>query len=223
MEAARSELSAARATLERVRAGTEADLRSAEASLQSAETQVASARASLARAETALARQSAQSIVAPAAGTVQRILIQAGQRQVSAGDSLAYLVPNAATPAVHLQVDGNDAALITPGRHVRLQFEGWPAVQFAGWPSVAVGTFGGEVAFVDPVDDGDGDFRIVVVPTEAEPWPDPRFLRQGTRAKGWVILDEVSVAFELWRQLNGFPPRYQAPPGSPGYGGEDSQ
>ena len=36
-------------------------------------------------------------------------------------------------------------------------------MQFAGWPSVAVGTFGGRVAFVDPADDGGGDFRVLVV------------------------------------------------------------
>ena len=50
---------------------------------------------------------------------------------------------------MELWARGNDAPLITPGRKVRLQFEGWPAVQFAGWPSVAVGTFGGIVGVVD--------------------------------------------------------------------------
>ena len=96
--------------------------------------------------------------------------------------------------------------LIEPGRHVRLQFEGWPAIQFAGWPSVAVGTFGGKVAFVDATDDGFGAFRIVVVPDGDEPWPEGRFLRQGVRANGWILLDEVRLGFELWRQFNGFPP-----------------
>ena len=37
-------------------------------------------------------------------------------------------------------------------------------------------------------------------------WPDDRWLRQGVRAKGWVLLNEVSLGYELWRQLNGFPP-----------------
>ncbi len=98
---------------------------------------------------------------------------------------------------------------------MRLQFEGWPAVQFSGWPSVAVGTFGGTVAFVDPSDDGTGDFRVVVVPDEdEEAWPDSRFLRQGTRAKGWVLLEEVSIGFELWRQVNGFPPAFEHEPGT---------
>ena len=79
--------------------------------------------------------------------------------------------------------------------------------------SVAVGSFGGRVAFVDASDDGYGDFRVMVVPDpDQEPWPAPRYLRQGTRAKGWILLEEVTVGFELWRQLNGFPPRYDRAP-----------
>jgi hypothetical protein len=90
---------------------------------------------------------------------------------------------------------------------VRLQFEGWPAVQFVGWPSVAVGTFGGEVIAVDAADDGRGRFSIIVAPdVQDERWPGARFLRQGVRAKAWVLLRQVPLWLELWRQLNGFPP-----------------
>jgi hypothetical protein len=81
-------------------------------------------------------------------------------------------------------VDGNDAPLISDGRQVRIQFEGWPAVQFPGWPSVAVGTFGGEVALVDSTDvNGDGKFRILVLPDPTEQddprtrWPSQPWLR----------------------------------------------
>ena len=126
---------------------------------------------------------------------------------VKPGDPLLTLVPDTADRAAELWVDGNDAPLVTPGRHVRLQFEGWPAVQFGGWPSVAVGSFGGTVARVDATDDGKGNFRILVVPDkDDEPWPSGRFLRQGVQAHGWVLLDRVSLGFEVWRQLNGFPP-----------------
>jgi len=117
------------------------------------------------------------------------------------------LVPETTDRAVEIWVNGNDAPLISAGSTVRLQFEGWPAVQFVGWPSVAVGTFGGKVALVDSTDDGQGKFRLLVVPDESEQaWPDARFLRQGVRAKGWVLLNQVSLGYEIWRQLNGFPP-----------------
>ena len=126
---------------------------------------------------------------------------------VKAGDPLLTLVPETMDRAVEIWVDGNDAPLIREGSTVRLQFEGWPAVQFVGWPSVAVGTFGGRVALIDATDDGQGKFRLLVVPDPAEPaWPDVRFLRQGVRAKGWVLMNRVSLGYEVWRQLNGFPP-----------------
>jgi hypothetical protein len=96
---------------------------------------------------------------------------------------------------------------MVPGSLVRLQFEGWPAIQFMGWPSVAVGTFGGEVIAVDATDDGQGRFRIVVAPdAEDAAWPGTRWLRQGVRTKAWVLLRQVPLWSEIWRQLNGFPP-----------------
>ena len=96
---------------------------------------------------------------------------------------------------------------MTPGREVRLQFEGWPAVQFVGWPSAARGTFGGIVTVVDSHDNGKGKFRVLVEPDPNDvSWPSRRYLRQGVQVKGWVLLDEVSLGFEIWRQLNGFPP-----------------
>lgn len=215
VRAAEASLASKRASLTRAIAQAEADLQDATASLDSARTDVASADAAVLDAEHALAAQDAQDLRAPRDGVVQRISTQSGTAQISRGDTLAYLVPRTASRAAALFVDGNDAALITPGRRVRLQFEGWPAVQFSGWPSVAVGTFGGTVAFVDPSDDGTGDFRVVVVPDEdEEAWPDSRFLRQGTRAKGWVLLEEVSIGFELWRQVNGFPPAFEHEPGT---------
>ena len=72
-----------------------------------------------------------------------------GAELLKAGDPLLVFVPDTDARAVELWVDGNDVPLLREGRHVRVQFEGWPALQFSGWPSVAVGTFGGHVAVVD--------------------------------------------------------------------------
>ena len=171
------------------------------------------ASAELARLETRIARQASQSIVAPRDGIIQRVLAPQGGVMVKAGQVLAVIVPETANRAVELYVSGNDAPLLSVGRKVRLQFEGWPAVQFAGWPSVAVGTFGGVVKVIDPGAGADGKVRIIVFPEEGEEWPDARYLRQGVRVIGWVLLDSVSLGWELWRQFNGFPPSIKKQPG----------
>lgn len=63
------------------------------------------------------------------------------------------------------------------------------------------------MAVVDATDNGQGLFRILVVPDETDQdWPSERYLRQGVRANGWVLLNQVTLGFELWRKLNGFPP-----------------
>lgn len=147
-----------------------------------------------------------QVITAPRDGTIFRMpLFERGQA-VKESDPLFTIVPDTDQRAVELWIAGNDVPLVRPGDHVRLQFEGWPAVQVAGWPSIAVGTFGGEVFAIDATDDGTGRFRIQVRPS-SEPgeldWPE---LRQGVRANGWVMLRKVRLGWELWRQLNGFPP-----------------
>ncbi len=173
----------------------------------------ANAAAELARIDVRLARQLTQSVKAPAEGTVLKIISGQGAQVVKAGQTLASFVPDTASRAVEIWVSGNDIPLVYEGRKVRLQFEGWPALQFSGWPSVAVGTFGGKVQLVDSADNGEGKFRIVVTPEESAMWPEPRYLRQGVRALAWVLLDEVSLGYELWRQFNGFPPSSAKPPG----------
>lgn len=212
LDAAQSAVDTSRKNLDRQRSLVESGLssqRSAElAELEYAKylSEVSSASAELARIETRIARQASQSIVAPRDGMIQRIFAPQGGVMVKAGQELALIVPETASRAVELTVSGNDAPLLTVGRRVRLQFEGWPAVQFAGWPSVAVGTFGGVIGVIDPGAGEDGTVRVIVFPEEGEEWPSATYLRQGVRVLGWVLLDTVTLGWELWRQFNGFPP-----------------
>ena len=145
-------------------------------------------------------------ILAPRDGTIYRLPVFERGQTIKEGEQLFTIVPDTNERAVELWVSGNDISLISAGDHVRLQFEGWPAIQFSGWPSVAVGTFGGEVAKIDPTDDGKGSFRIQIVPERNSEWPSTRYLRQGVRANGWVMLRRVTLGYEIWRQFNGFPP-----------------
>jgi multidrug efflux pump subunit AcrA (membrane-fusion protein) len=166
--------------------------------------------AELARLEVRLARQSNQLITANRAGTILRRRTGEATDLVKAGEQIAILVPDTASRAVEMWIDGNDMPLVALGREVRLQFEGWPAVQFSGWPAVAVGTFPGVITLIDITNDGSGKFRILVGPKpgaqDGELWPDTRYLRQGVRAHGWVLLEQVTVGYELWRRFNDFPP-----------------
>ncbi len=145
-------------------------------------------------------------IRAPRDGTIFRMPVFERGQVIKEGEPLLTIVPETEDLVVELWVDGIDVPLIRVGDHVRLQFEGWPAVQFAGWPSVAVGTFGGEVFALDRSDNGKGKFRVQIRPIADDKWPSERYLRQGVRANGWVMLQQVSLGYEIWRQLNGFPP-----------------
>lgn len=154
-----------------------------------------------------MARQRTQRVTAPIDGTVFRVLARQSGELLKAGAPLAVIVPASSKDVVELWVDGNDMPMLAPGNTARLQFEGWPALQFTGWPAIAVGTFGGRVLLIDPTDNGKGKFRVLVEPDpKDDPWPSRRFLRQGVRANGWVLLNIVPLGYELWRQFNGFPP-----------------
>lgn len=212
LSAAKSEESALSSDMSKIRNDASASINDATASRATAEADVASASAELARMEVRLARQLTQAVKAPRKGTILRIVAKQGGEMVKSGEVLAMLVPDTEDAAVELWVSGNDVNLVTAGRQVRLQFEGWPAIQFSGWPSLAVGTYAGEVAFVDATDDGNGKFRVVVVPKDPAQWPSKQYLRQGMRANGWILLDNVKLGYELWRQFNGFPPSWPAPP-----------
>ncbi len=150
-------------------------------------------------------------IEAPQDGYLVKAMKQGVGEIVKAGDAVATIQPITTRRAVELAVRPMDVPLLRRGSKVRLIFDGWPALQFAGWPSVSVGTFGGEVAVIDQVASPDGSFRILVTPDATdEAWPEQ--LRLGSGVHGWAALQEVRVWFEIWRQLNGFPPSIKAPP-----------
>lgn len=210
---------------ERLRTGADAGTRIDEAwaAHASAASDLAKARADLTRLDVRVARQATQKVLAPVDGTVWRVVARQNGEFLKAGATLVVIVPDTTRTVVELFLNGNDVPMVSAGRPVRLQFEGWPALQFSGWPSVAVGTFGGRVLLVDATDDGLGKFRVLVEPDpKDDPWPSAQYLRQGVRANGWVLLDVVSLGYELWRQFNGFPPVVaMQEPGGDKSGGSD--
>ena len=150
-------------------------------------------------------RTSYRLIEAPQDGYIVRATKTGQGEIVKAGEPIITIQPSRPEKAVELFVKPMDVALLRPGRHVRVFFDGWPALQISGWPQVAVGTFGAQVVVIDQFPMADGRFRVLMVPdtTHDEPWP-PQ-LRLGTGVEGWAMLDNVTVGWEIWRQLNGFP------------------
>ncbi|KJV07043.1 HlyD family secretion protein [Methylocucumis oryzae] len=205
--AAGSEVQAIQSDKEKLAADTIATIEKTRAELQKAIEDLNAVAGDVFKLQTKLARQHTQTVVAPRDGAIFRLLANPNAEMIKPGQPLAILVPDTQERAVELWVDGNDLPLIVTGSHTRLQFEGYPAIQFGGWPEFSAGSFGGQVVLIDATDDGKGHFRIVIIADSNDiPWPDPRFLRQGVRVNGWVLLGRVTLGYELWRIFNGFPP-----------------
>ena len=153
-------------------------------------------------------------LTAPQDGYVVRALQSGIGETIKEGEGVVTIMPEKPDKAVALYVKPMNVPLLSKGRKVRLEFDGWPALQFSGWPSVAVGTFGGVIEVIDYVEtkDKQGKYRILVVPDPENDgnWPDQ--LRLGSEASGFAMLDEVPLWYELWRLYNGFPPSLEEEP-----------
>jgi multidrug efflux pump subunit AcrA (membrane-fusion protein) len=209
---ARIELANLRAKYGQDLAKANSDRSSAVASRETYEGEVAATRNKISNVNV---RRSLYVVRAPQTGYIVRALKAGIGETIKEGESIATLQPEAPLLAAEMYVRAMDVPLIQPGRRVRIQFDGWPAIQFSGWPSVAVGTFGGYVTVIDVVSSVGGKYRLLVRPAQPQPGdqPWPKQLRIGSGVQGWVILDSVPVWYEIWRQLNGFPPALSTEPG----------
>lgn len=126
------------------------------------------------------------------------------------GDIIVEIVPEALEHAVEMFVKPVDLPLVAKGQKVRFLFDGFPAIVFSGWPEASYGTFEGEVSAIEGSVYDNGKFRVLVKESPgAKPWP--RQLMMGTGALGIALLKDVSIWYELWRNINGFPPDYYKP------------
>jgi multidrug resistance efflux pump len=217
------EIAQLRSEAARITADTQATINGAEANLRTVRASINQIDDTLNDQEATLRnlkrRVEQQDIVAPRDGRIVRLGKVGAGETVKAGDVLAVLAPATTDQAVEMTLNGFDAPLVAVGRKVRIQFNGYPALQITGFPQVAVGTFAGYIANIDPIDDGTGRIRVWVKPDmEAvekqgdQPWPPSSQLRPGTDAIAWVMLDTVPLGYELWRQFNGFPPSVRQVP-----------
>ncbi|WP_235297404.1 HlyD family secretion protein [Portibacter marinus] len=152
-------------------------------------------------------RQKNYFITSPIDGIVTRAIKTGIGELVSAGSEIVSIIPANYQRGVEMYVEAMDVPLLDRGQEVRIQFDGWPAIVFSGWPNNSYGTFGGTVFAIDNFISPNGKYRVLVAPDPtAEDWPEE--VRIGGGANVIILLKNVSVGYELWRQLNGFPPDY---------------
>lgn len=146
-------------------------------------------------------------ITAPQNGYVTEAIQSGIGETMKEGDPIVSIMPAQYDLAIQMYIDPIDLPLMEKGQKVRIQFDGWPAIVFSGWPNTSYGTYGGKVYAIDNFISPNGKFRIMVSPDqEAEEWPEA--LRVGGGTHNMLLLKDVQIWYELWRQINGFPPDY---------------
>jgi multidrug resistance efflux pump len=144
-------------------------------------------------------------VTAPQQGYITKAVVTGVGETVKEGDPLVSVMPARFELAVELYVRPMDMPLINTGQNVRFMFDGWPSIVFSGWPNSSYGTFGGTVVAIDNFISPNGKYRILVGPDpEDDEWP--KALRVGGGAVGFALMSDVPIWYELWRQVNGFPP-----------------
>lgn len=146
-------------------------------------------------------------IRAPQKGYITKAVRSGIGETIKEGEQVVTVMPANYQLAVEMYVKPLDLPLLEKGREIRVQFDGWPAIVFSGWPGVSHGTYAGSVVAIDNFTSPNGLYRVLVKPDPDSPdWPEG--LRLGAGAKCFALLKDVPIFYELWRQVNGFPPEY---------------
>jgi adhesin transport system membrane fusion protein len=146
-------------------------------------------------------------VTSPIDGIITKAIRSGIGVTVKAGEKMVSIMPNRYDLAVEMYVKPFNLPLLEKGQKVRFMFDGWPSIVFSGWPNASYGTFGGKIVAIDNFISTNGKYRIFVAP-DAEDVAWPAELRVGSGASGVALLKDVPIWYELWRNLNGFPPDY---------------
>ncbi len=146
-------------------------------------------------------------ITAPQSGFITQAKQVGIGENIKEGEPIVSIMPEDYNLAIEMYVKPLDLPLFEQGQKVMIQFDGWPAIIFSGWPGVTYGTYQGRVLAVDNFISDNNMFRILVKQDKNAPeWPEA--LRVGGGVKTFTLLKNVQVWYEIWRQINGFPPDY---------------
>jgi multidrug efflux pump subunit AcrA (membrane-fusion protein) len=146
-------------------------------------------------------------VVAPQSGQVVQAKRSGIGEVIKEGEVIAEIVPQKVDYAVEIFVKPLDVPLLNVNQKIRFIFDGFPAIVFSGWPQASYGTFGGEVVAIENTIADNGKYRVLVREDKSDKaWP--KELRLGTGTQAIALLKEVPIWYELWRNINGFPPDF---------------
>ncbi|MGB0863079.1 MAG: HlyD family secretion protein [Saprospiraceae bacterium] len=152
-------------------------------------------------------RQGMYYITAPQDGYITKALTTGIGETLKEGEKIVSIMPSNYDLAIEMYIKPMDLPLVKKGQPIQVLFDGWPAIVFAGWPNASLGMFRGKVVAIDNFANDKGEFRLLVAPEESEKkWP--KALRVGGGAEGMALLQNVPIWYEIWRQLNAFPPDF---------------
>ena len=153
------------------------------------------------------ARQGLYFVIASQDGQVVQINKAGIGEILKDGESIGIIVPEKVDYAVEICIKPVDLPLVKEGQRVMCIFDGFPAIVFSGWPNSSYGTFAGKVIAVENNISANGMFKALLIQDKNEKqWP-PK-IKMGTGVQGISILNDVPIWYELWRNINGFPPDY---------------
>jgi multidrug efflux pump subunit AcrA (membrane-fusion protein) len=155
-------------------------------------------------------------ITAPQAGQITKAKKAGIGEIIKDGEMLVEIIPDKLDYAVELFIEPMDLPLISVQQKVRFMFDGFPAIVFSGWPNASYGTFSGEVVAVENSVSPNGKFRVLVKEDMEDKKRWPGQLKIGAGTQGIALLKNVQVWYELWRNINGFPPDFYTPSAAKG-------
>ncbi|MFK8101031.1 MAG: HlyD family secretion protein [Saprospiraceae bacterium] len=154
-------------------------------------------------------RQQFYQITAPQSGYVTKTIKKGIGEVIKEGSDIVSIMPATYELAVELYLKPQDLPLLNIGDRVGLRFDGWPAIVITGWPESSTGIFMGNIVALDRFIGENGYYRTLISPSDSDKekkWPEQ--LRVGTGVNAFILLQDVPIWYEVWRQLNGFPPDF---------------
>lgn len=152
-------------------------------------------------------RQKFYFITAPQSGYITKAIKKGIGETIKEGTDIATIMPAKYDLAVEIYIKPQDLPLLENGNNSQLRFDGWPAIVISGWPESSIGVFSGSIVAIDRFISDNGYYRVLISPNDLiKEWPEN--LSVGTGANAFILLKEVPIWYEVWRQLNGFPPDF---------------